>query len=128
MKDVHPGPDAGDGKPIQRRTSKPGDPPEGRIECAQCGFFFDSNRDVQGDSGGDGVQAGTEIQSTTVAIAATQANLPHHLRDIATFQASSRDVADPVVTSGCPLCGTLNPTGRYRNSDPFLNGVDHSDQ
>ena len=128
MKDVHPSDTAGDGKPVNSRPGKPGDPRESRITCAQCGFIVDTERDAMGDTGSDNQSGGTEIRNTTITINQTVNNLPIHLRDMATFRATSRVVKEPVVTSGCPLCGTYNPTARGRSSDPFMNSRDLSNE
>ncbi len=128
MQDVHPTATSGDGKVIQQGTSKPGDPPDNRISCAQCGFLFNADRDTEGDSGGDGVSGGTTVVDTVVTISNTEAGLPVHLRGMATFSASSRTVDDPTHGSGCPLCHTWSPRATMRNDRSFESGRDLSNQ
>lgn len=123
MTDIHPTSSGGDGKVISRRQQKPGDPVKDIIKCWQCGYSFQVDRDLEDDSETDG----NELVTTTVTIANDQSKLPVHLRGIDTFAATSRDVIEPVVTSGCPFCGTYNPRGHGDEKD-FFSSVDLSDK
>lgn len=123
MNDIHPTETAGDGRRIQERTPKPGDPEKHIIKCAQCGYSFVEDRDIEEDSEVDG----NEYVNTAVAISNVQSKLPKPLQGMATFSASSRTVTEPVVTSGCPLCGTYNPRGNGDDKD-FFSTVDLSDK
>lgn len=123
MNDVHPTQTGGDGKVIQERQQKPGDPVKHVIKCYQCGYSFIEGRDLEMESDTNG----NEYITTTVPINNVQNKLPQPLRGMATFSASSRNVVEPVVTSGCPLCGTYNPRGIGDEKD-FFSTVDMSDK
>jgi hypothetical protein len=123
MNDIHPTETGGDGKVIIRRQQHPADPIKDIIKCYQCGYSFQVDRDLEGDSETDG----NELVTTTVAIANDQSKLPLPLRGMTTFSASSRDVIEPNVTSGCPFCGTYNPRG-HGSEDDFFSTVDLSDK
>lgn len=130
MIDVHPTETAGDGKLVTARVKKPGDPKDERIQCAQCGFYCKPDRDTEGDSGMTDAHdsSGIQIQDVTVPFSNTRNSLPQPLKDSATFLAASRVVKDPVVSAGCPFCGTMNYRGRLRDDDVFTRGRDLSDQ
>lgn len=122
MGDVHPGPTAGDGRRVHTRTPVPGDRLDVRIRCAQCGFFFNPDRESQGDS----LDVLEEKTTTTVTIANTTANLPQPLKNLTghvetNFLATSKDVTESVKADGvgCPFCGSMNPTGKGRKNSPF---------
>lgn len=123
MNDIHPTETGGDGRTIIRRQQKPGDPIKDIIKCYQCGYSFQVDRDLEEDSEVDG----NEFVTTTVTISNTQSKLPVHLRGMDTFSASSRDVVEPNVGSGCPFCGTYNPRG-HGSEDDFFSTVDLSDR
>lgn len=122
MSDVHPTGTASTGREMYSRRGSPSDAPESRIECAQCGFYVDTNRDTQGDGESNGV----EIRDVEYAVANEQANLPIHLRDVDSFLVSSVTKKEPFVTSGCPFCGSLNSRAVGRDRDPFLKSRDVS--
>ena len=124
MIDIHPTATGGNGKRLPERRSKPGDPEKHIIKCFQCGYSFVEDRDQEGESTSDG---GNTYESIAVAINNTQSKLPVHLRGMTTFAATSKTVVDPVVTSGCPLCGTYNPRGDGAEKD-FFRTVDLSNQ
>jgi hypothetical protein len=128
VQDVHPTATAGDGRRIRQGLQKPGDPDDNRLQCSQCGFFFNPDRDAEGDTGSDNESAGTITANTAITISNTAANLPVHLRDVATFLETSRTVKDPTHGSGCPFCNSLNPRGQFRNDRSFDTGVDLSGQ
>lgn len=123
MSDIHPTETGGHGKALPQRQQKPGDAKKIIIKCYQCGYSFVEDRDLEADSATDG----NELVTTTVTIANVQSNLPVHLRGIDTFSATSRNVIEPEVTSGCPLCGTYNPRGNGDEKD-FFATVDLSDK
>jgi hypothetical protein len=120
--DVHPTSTAGDGKRKFERIPMKGDPVKHIIACAQCGYSFVENRDKEERSD----QNGNEVVVTTVAIDNDQSKLPIHLQGMTTFAATSRDIDDPEVREGCPLCGTFNPRGLERT--PEFSNVDLSDR
>lgn len=122
MSDLHPSPSAGDGKPIYSRRGSHSDKPESRIECAQCGWNVDLDRDTQGDGESNGI----EIREVEYSVNNTQANLPIHLRDVSSFLVSSVTKKEPFITSGCPFCGSFNSRGVGRDRDPFLKTLDVS--
>lgn len=128
MEDIHPSQTAGTGRAIKKQNEAPGDRVDRRIECGQCGFRFDPDRDTEGDSGSDESVGGITPQTVTIAISNDQDNLPVHLRGMDTFSATSRDVIDPVVSSGCPFCGTWNPRAQFRNDKAFYSGKDIRNQ
>lgn len=130
MISLHPTETSGDGEKIRQRVSAPGDPPDNRIECAQCGFFFNPDRETEGDTGGDGYTSGVQIQDVEHTFSNTAASLPQQLRDVSTFLESSRTVKEPVVTAGmgCPLCGSPNPRAVGRYPDIFAGTIDRSNE
>lgn len=110
MDNVHPTETGGDGRPSRRfGTPKPGDIKDDKIRCAQCGFPFRQDSDVQGDSQDS---PGIAVADLAVAISNQQAKLPVHLQGLAAFSATSRTIKEPTVSSGCRLCGTYNPKGK----------------
>lgn len=120
MKAVHPSETAEFGQAIYKSSyEKPGDPPDNRIACANCGWRFNPDTHAEGDTGGDGNTAGVRIDDTVHSFSNTEGSLPQHLRDVATFTASSRTVKDPVVDGnlGCPFCGSTNPRGNLRGDE-----------
>lgn len=122
MNDVHPSPSASTGREMYSRRGSPTDAPEDRIECAQCGMYVSLGRDTQGDGESNGI----EIRNVEYTVANTQANLPIHLRDVASFLVSSATKKEPFVTTGCPFCGSLNSRANGRDRDPFLKSRDVS--
>jgi hypothetical protein len=123
MNDIHPTETGGDGRRIIERQQKPGDPVKHIIKCYQCGYSFMEDRDEMSESETDG----NELVTTTVTIANTQSKLPKPLQGMTRWALTSRNVVEPNVTSGCPLCGTYNPTGIGDEKD-FFSTVDLSDK
>lgn len=122
MADVHPGPTAGDGRRVHTRTPVPGDKLDERIRCAQCGFFFNPNRESQGDS----IDVLETKTTETVTISNSRDRLPQPLKNLTghvatNFLATSKDVTGSVIQAGtgCPFCGSMNPTGKGRKNSPF---------
>ena len=128
MNPFHPTDTAGSGQRITDRTSKPGDLIDRRIECAQCGWLFNPDREAEGDTGGDGYTSGVQIQDVEHTFANTERSLPSQLRDVATFTEPSRTIKEPVVAGGfgCPFCGSPNPSARGRYPDIMSGGKDLS--
>lgn len=105
--DVHPSPTASSGRPIEKSNyPKPGDRPENFIECAQCGFVLDTTVVSGGDSMGS-VTNFTPV-SKTVSLPVPKGAAPISY----TYRYS--DVTD---TNGCPLCGSMNFLGKFRDKD-----------
>lgn len=123
MNNIHPTETGGSGRVLPEKTAKPGDPKKHIIKCFQCGYSVIESRDLQAESTEDG----NELVITTVTISNEQSKLPILLRNMATFLATSRNVTEPNVTSGCPLCGTYNPRGVGDDRD-FFATRDLSDQ
>lgn len=110
MNNVHPSETGGSGKFLRRfATPKPGDINDDKIFCAMCGLPFRLDVDTHGDATDS---PGISIQNTTVPIANIQSKIPIHLQGLAAFSASSRTIKEPIVNSGCRLCGTYNPRGK----------------
>lgn len=126
---MHPSATAGDGRYKLRKTPKPGDPEKNLLSCWQCGYTVVPTRDNIPDNGAADPEAdgGNTLVTTTVQISNDQSKLPIHLRGMATFAATSRDVVEPVVNTYCPLCGSPNPRGLGDELD-FAGVVDLSDQ
>lgn len=124
MNNIHPTETAGDGRRVWVKTKMRQDPTDDRIRCAQCGYFFKESRDSKGPSEGT---PGIEIVQTSVAVNIPVAQMPSLLKNLSTFQATSVTVSEPMVRSGCPLCGTYNPKGVGRNDD-FERGRDLSNR
>ncbi len=124
MNYVHPTETAGDGKRVHVRTKMRQDPLDDRIRCAQCGYFFKESRDSKGSTENS---PGIEITDTVVAVNIPANQMPALLQNVATFQATSVTVKEPMVRGGCPLCGTFNPKGVGRNDD-FEKGRDLSNR
>lgn len=123
MNDVHPGPQAGDGKIIdQSRYVRPDDPPDNRRQCAQCGWYFNDDANTQGDTFDDPLNT-----PTVITVSNTIASLPQPLKSCTQFLVSSKTVQDPTDNNGCPLCRTMNPQAVGRDNDPFLKSLDMSD-
>jgi hypothetical protein len=120
--EMHPTSTAGNGRRKFERIGVKGDPVKHIIACAQCGYSFVETRDREERSDQDG----NEVVVNTVVINNVQSNLPIHLRGMTSFSASSRDVDDPEVREGCPLCGTFNPRGLDRT--PEFSSIDVSDR
>lgn len=139
--DIHPGPNAGDGRLRPRDTTyKPGDNVQELLICAQCGFPFRPGKDLEGDSEDS---PGIVQISTKVAVTQTPSKLPVHLQPPYVFQDAKSYLLDengnrilledgsgyvlaednvmslsvPSVQSGCRFCGTLNPRAIGRNKD-----------
>lgn len=105
--DVHPSPTASSGRPIEKSNyPKPGDRPENFIECAQCGFVLDTTTVAGGDSMGAVTQF--DANSTIVTLPVPKGAAPISFTD---------QFADPQVTNGCPLCGSMNFLGKFRDKD-----------
>ncbi len=113
--DIHPTETAGDGRLKPRRTTyAPGDTRQELLECAQCGFLFRPGKDIEGDSQ---ESPGIEEVVTTVVVNNNVNKLPVHLKNVAAFLVSSVNVSEPIVSSGCRFCGSLNPKAIGRNKD-----------
>lgn len=124
--DLHPAPGAGTGRTEPRRTTyKRGDRIVELIRCAQCGFFFRDGIDVEGDSiESPGISE--QVYVTQVNIAASK--LPQPLKGMTKFIQSSVNYTGPTITTGCRLCGSLNPRGKNRNWRDYGTGVDLSNK
>lgn len=78
MTDIHPGPQAGDGKPRPRNTTyKPGDRIIELRPCAQCGLPFRIGKDAEGDSQDS---PGITRNSLAVAVSNNLERLPQPLK------------------------------------------------
>lgn len=120
---VHPGPNAGDGKAIFRRTTyKPGDREIELVRCAQCGFPFRQGIDTDMDSS---ESPGITQELQAVAVDADNAKLPQPLKNMSAFQngASVDGIYDQTIAAGCRLCGSFNPTARNRNDKEWSGGI-----
>lgn len=114
QEEIHPGPTAGDGHYVPRRTTyKPGDRRIELIRCAQCGFFFRDEIDAEGDSQ-DSPMITQALQSLTVT---NQNAPPQPLKSMSAFVygATIDDIYDQTIGGGCRFCGSLNPRGIGRN-------------
>lgn len=110
MQNIHPTETGGDGKHLRRfATPKPGDIPDDKIRCAQCGLPFRQDTDAHGDTMDS---PGITIDDLVVSISNTQNKLPIHLQGISAFSATSRTIKEPTVNSGCRFCGSYNPKGK----------------
>ena len=118
MIDVHPTETAGDGKRIFRKVQKPGDLVIEYIRCAQCGFLFREDRDLQGNTENSALDG---LETVTQTISNDASKLPVHLRDNPDFLVSSAEVTqrNGLKGAGCPFCRSHNPTGRFRNEPVF---------
>lgn len=107
MNSVHPTPSASDGEEIeQSHYIKKSDKLDRMIECAQCGFIVDLSKRSTGASLG-------AIGDPTITTNSGTPPAPGIL--------FTDTFGDPVDThSGCPLCNSMNPRAKGRDSDPWI--------
>lgn len=129
--EIHPGPNAGDGRTEPRRTTyKPGDREVELRRCAQCGFF---NR-VGIESVGDSADSPGIVQNKVGIVNALQIGNapPNPLEPLDTtgveFTAAVVWYIFPDVVAGCRFCGSLNSIGKDRNIRDFGTGLDLSNR
>lgn len=106
MEQLHPTPSARDGKVIeQSHYIKNSDKLDNIVQCAQCGFMVNLRTRSTGDSLG--------------AIGAPQIKTGSGTPPKPGI-AFTDTYGDPVDTrSGCPLCNSMNPKAKGRDSDPW---------
>lgn len=98
---IHPSETSGDGRVIeQSRYIKKTDKLDRIVNCAQCGFPVDLNKRATGDSLGL-----PDPSTTSETVSPPEPGIEY-----------TSYYGDPVSTgSGCPLCRSMNVTGKYRN-------------
>ena len=74
-------------------------PDEKFVKCAKCGFICNTQRDHKGR---DGSRLGYGIAHESRTVTFDDDNVEFD----ALVDFDGKRVSDPVVTSGCPLCGT----------------------
>ena len=129
MKDVHPSPSASTGRGILKSVFQQSqDPVDRRIECAQCGFNLNLDAVAQGDAAetdSTTQESGVSQKSVQVTGLYTSAgSLPLPLQGVSANYVGTFTHTEPVVTAGCPMCGSYNGRGIGRDKDPFFQSRD----
>lgn len=124
MNDRHPSPSASTGKEILKSVFiQPQDPVEHYIECAQCGFNKNLDLSTEGPSGEtDSAQQESGINQQNISVVGLYtkvSSLPQALQGVSANYIGTFQHIEPVVNSGCPMCGSYNSRGVGRDSDPF---------
>lgn len=107
--DLHPSPSAGDGLQIPvAKYHYPTDKPDNHLQCAMCGFQFDADTRPQGDTlNSPGIQySAPVIQTVKLPVPAGAASISF-----------TETIVEPSVVSGCPFCGSFNPSGELVGED-----------
>jgi hypothetical protein len=125
MNDQHPSPSASTGKGILKSVfQQPQDPIDRRIECAQCGYNKNLDQSTEGPSGEtDSTQQESGVSQQVVSVVGLYtkaASLPQALQGVSANYVGTFQHIEPVVNSGCPMCGSYNSRGVGRDSDPFM--------
>lgn len=117
----HPSETAGTGRRIERsRYTKPGDPPDNRRYCYQCGWPTNDDTDQEGDTIDS---PGLSAQDTEITVNNDAAKLPQAL-NAEDFLVDSVTKTEMVRVGGCSFCGSYNREGRRRET---FNSKDLSD-
>lgn len=123
MRDRHPTSSASDGKSILKSTFiRPGDPVENYIECAQCGYVKNLDKQMEGPSTESDTSDGPGVVNvaTSVTTNNTLVELPQPLKSLSANYIGTFSKTEPKNPEGCPFCGSLNSKAVGRDSDPFM--------
>lgn len=121
--DRHPTSTASTGKSILKSTFiQPGDPIENFIECAQCGYNKNLDKQVEGPSTESDTSDGPGVVNVGISFTTknTLAQLPQPLKSLSQDYIGTFSVVEPRNPAGCPFCGSLNSKAVGRDSDPFM--------